>query len=73
MNLKAILLVIGVVAGGLIGYLTLPEVASIDLGNVAIQVNDAGTSNDRLFRVAIFAVVGGLIGLALGFFADQRR
>jgi hypothetical protein len=72
-NLKAVLLLVGLLVGGVIGYLTLPEVASIELGDVAIQVNDAGTSNDRLFRITLFAIVGGLVGLALGFFADQRR
>lgn len=73
MNLKGVLLLVGLVVGGVIGYLMMPEVATIGIGDVAIQVNDAGTQNDRIFRVGLFAIVGGLVGLGLGFFLDQRR
>ncbi len=73
MNLKGVLLLVGLVVGGLVGYLMLPEIATIGIGDVAIQVNDAGSQNDRIFRVGLFAVIGGLVGLALGFFLDQRR
>ncbi len=80
MNMKIGLLLIGLVAGGLVGYVTRPEAAEIKLGPVEIEVrgNDAASSDDpltggQLRDIAICAGIGALAGLGLGFVADQRR
>lgn len=79
MNMKIALLLIGLVAGGLAGYVSRPEAAEIKLGPVEIEVrgNDAASSDDPLTGgqmryIAICASIGALAGLGLGFVADRR-
>lgn len=97
MNAKLILLVLGVIIGGVAGWLTAPPpVASMSVGPVKVQVEgdqsggtmtatdnqgggmqvsvgNGGMLGDRTERTAIFAVIGGLIGLVIGVVADRRR
>ena len=78
---KVVLLVVGLLAGGLIGWITRPEAAEIRLGPLAVEVQSdraAGTQGGSLAsgqtqHVAIFAVVGAIIGFGLGFAVDRTR
>lgn len=78
---KAVLLVIGLIAGLLIGYVTRPESAEIRIGGFSIEVTGKGVerhrdgdlTNSQVQHIALFTVIGGLIGLALGFAADSGR
>jgi hypothetical protein len=80
MNAKVILLVIGLLVGGLAGYLTRPQAAEIKLGPLQMEVQtdqtaapgDAVTSS-QWQHIGIFAVIGAVVGLGLGFAVDQRR
>jgi uncharacterized membrane protein YeaQ/YmgE (transglycosylase-associated protein family) len=79
--MKVLWLVIGLVVGGLAGYLTRPQAAELKVAGVSIEVQGnhaAGASGGSLTtgqseHIAIFAVVGALIGLGIGFVADRRR
>jgi len=82
MNLKIVLLVIGFLVGGLAGWATLPErSAEMRIGDVEIAVDEnqvavgpEGTiAESRATRIAIFAGIGALIGLGIGFIADRRK
>ncbi|MGQ4273707.1 hypothetical protein [Terrihabitans sp. B22-R8] len=80
MNGKVILLIIGLVAGGLIGYVTRPQSAEISLPGVNIQITGdeparggGDITSDQWQHIGLFAVIGGIIGLGLGFVADRRR
>lgn len=79
MNTKIALLVIGLLVGGLIGYVTRPEAAEIKLGPLSVEVRgeDAASSDSPLTSgqmryIAICAGIGGLAGLGLGFAAAGR-
>ncbi len=98
MNTKTLLLIVGLVIGGAIGWFTAPHASSVQLGPLNVQVqngggdssggsvtatNDNGQINvkvgdsspldDRNSRTLIFAIIGGGIGLGLGFTLDRRR
>jgi hypothetical protein len=42
-------------------------------GGVDISIGRRSVFDDRNTRTAIFAVIGGVIGLVIGFVADRRR
>jgi hypothetical protein len=97
MNLRLILLAIGLVIGGVVGWTTAPDTSTIKLGplNVEVQGGSSGNSaaitateddgevnvrvgstsplDDRNPRTVIFAVIGGIVGGAAGFFAGGRK
>ncbi|GJE59672.1 hypothetical protein [Methylobacterium trifolii] len=81
MNAKIVLLVVGLLAGGLVGYLTRPQAAEIKIGPLSVEVQGdrpAGARGGELTtgqmqHVGIFAVIGALAGFGLGFVADRRR
>lgn len=81
MNAKIALLIVGLVAGGLTGYLTRPQAAEIKLGPLSIEVQDkasAGLSGGDLTtgqvqHVGLFAVLGAVIGLGIGYVVDSRK
>ncbi|NNM74619.1 hypothetical protein [Enterovirga aerilata] len=82
MNLKLVLLVAGLLLGGLVGYLTRPEAAQLNLGPVSIEVQSdrAASPRDRgamttgqWQHVGAFAIGGAMIGLLAGFALDRRR
>lgn len=81
MNAKIVLLVVGLVAGGLVGYLTRPQAAEIKIGPLSVEVQGdrpAGAGGGELTsgqmqHVGLFAVVGALAGFGLGFVADRRK
>jgi hypothetical protein len=80
MNTKVILLVIGLLVGSLIGYVTRPESADIKVGPIQLNVQtdqtaapgDAVTSSGWQ-HIGIFAVIGALVGLGAGFAMDRRK
>jgi hypothetical protein len=79
-NGKAVLLVLGLVVGGLVGYVTRPEGAEVKVGPLSIEVqgNRPAQAGDPMTsgqwqHVAIFTALGGVIGAAVGFVVDRRR
>ena len=98
MNAKIILLIVGLLVGGAVGWLTAPAPAlNVDIGGVSVEVQggegEGGTVtatgedgggvqlqvgnpsplNDRNARTGIFALIGALVGFAVGLVADRRR
>ena len=82
MNLRIGLLVVGLLVGGLVGYLTRPEAAQINLGPVSIEVQSDRTASPRSGgamtsrqwqHVGAFAIGGAVLGLLAGFVVDRRR
>lgn len=81
MNAKVLFLVIGLVVGGLAGWLTRPQAAEISILGLQVEVQGdraAGASKGSLTtgqtqHVMIFAAIGALLGFGLGFVADRRR
>jgi len=77
MNLKILCLVLGLVAGGITGWLTRPQVAEIRLPGIDIRVQGessrGGLTSEQSRHIALAAVVGAIIGLGVGFVADRRR
>jgi hypothetical protein len=79
-NLKVILLVLGVVIGGVVGYATRPETAEIRIGKLNIEItgkgigrHDGSLTSDQWKHIAIFSLIGGAIGLGLGFAMQRGR
>jgi hypothetical protein len=72
-----VLAVIGLVAGAMIGYLTRPEIAQMQIGPLNIEVRGNGPArggeltSGQVQYVLSAALIGALIGLGLGF-AVQR-
>jgi hypothetical protein len=79
-NPKVLFLLIGIIAGGLVGYLTRPESAEIRIGNLNIEVTGKGfgrhddtLTSSQARHVALFALIGGLLGLGFGFAVDRGK
>jgi hypothetical protein len=79
-NPKVLFLVLGIVAGGIIGYLTRPESAEIRIGPLNIEVTGKGIArrDDTLTssqsrHIGLFALIGGLLGLGFGFAVDNGK
>ena len=80
-NTRLALLVLGVLVGGVVCYVTRPQAAEIRLGGASFEIENTGaTASDasglttgQLRRVFVFAVAGGAIGLLAGVVADRRR
>jgi hypothetical protein len=78
-NPKVFLLVLGVIIGGVIGYATRPETAEIRIGKLNIEIsgkgiggrNDGTLTSEQSKHIAIFALIGGLLGLGLGFAVER--
>ena len=79
-NTKVILLVVGLLVGGLLGFLTRPQTAEVKLGPISMEVQTDQTAapgdsvtSSQWQRIAVFAVIGAVVGVGLGFAADRRR
>lgn len=82
MNLKVLLLLVGIVVGGLVGYLTRPEAAELRIGSLSVEVQSNQAASPRSGgsittgqwqHIGTFAAAGAVIGLLVGFVADRRR
>ena len=80
MNIKVVLLVVGLLVGGFAGYLTRPEATELQIGPLQLEVQTdrpAGAggpvTSGQWQRIAIFGGIGALIGLGLGFALDRRK
>jgi hypothetical protein len=80
LNTKIVLLIVGLIAGGLVGYLTRPETAEIKLGPLSIEVQGdqpaqggGSMTSSQTQHVAAFAVLGAVVGFGLGFVVDRRK
>ena len=78
-NLIALLLV-GLVIGGLAGYMTRPESTEIKLGPLSIEVRSnevahggGPLTSSQAQHIAIMAALGGIIGLGVGFAVGKRK
>ena len=73
-------MVIGLVIGGLAGYLTRPESTEIKLGPLSVEVRsnemargDGPLTSSQVQHIAILTAIGGIIGLGIGFAAGKRK
>lgn len=81
LNAKVALLLLGLLIGGAVGYLTRPQAAEIKIGGASIEFSDnkvsTGSSGSLTSgqgrHIAVYALVGGVIGLLIGFATDRRR
>ena len=78
-NLIAFLSV-GLVIGGLAGYLTRPESTEIKLGPLSFEVRSdemarggGPLTSSQVQHIAILTAIGGIIGLGVGFAAGKRK
>jgi hypothetical protein len=78
-NLIAFLL-IGLVIGGLSGYMTRPESTEFKLGPLSFEVRSdevarggGPLTSSQVQHIAILTALGGIIGLAVGFAAAKRK
>lgn len=77
MSFKVLFLVLGLAAGGIVGWLTRPQVAEIRLPGIDIKLQgqsaDGGLTSEQSRHIGLAAVAGAIIGLGVGFLADRRR
>jgi len=78
-NLVAFLIV-GLLIGALAGYLTRPESTEIKLGPLNIEVKGDRVAHDngpvtssQMQHIALITVLGGAIGLGLGFVMRNNK
>jgi len=79
-NPKVLFLILGIVLGGLIGYLTRPESAEIRIGPLNIEVTGKGIArpdetitSSQARHIGVFALIGGLLGLGFGIAVDNGK
>jgi hypothetical protein len=79
-NALIVYAIIGLLIGGLAGYLTRPESAEIRIGPVQIEVTGKGIARNggemtssQMQHVLLIALIGGLIGAGVGFAADRGK
>jgi uncharacterized membrane protein YeaQ/YmgE (transglycosylase-associated protein family) len=73
-NPLVVFLVVGLLIGALAGYLTRPEAAEIHFGPINIEVSGnhvarggGELTSSQAQHIAIVTLIGGIVGLALGF------
>ena len=73
-------LIVGLLIGALSGYLTRPESTEIKLGPLSIEVKGNQVAHDngpltssQVQHIAIITLIGGVIGLGVGFAAGKSR
>ena len=80
-NPKVALLMLGLLFGAVVGYLTRPEAAEIKLGGTTIEFQNNqvsagpsdGITGGQSRHILLYTLAGGIIGLLAGFAADRRR
>ena len=72
--------VVGLLIGALAGYLTRPESSEIQLGPLKIEVTEDRPARDsgpltskQVQHIALITLIGGVIGLGLGFASGRNR
>jgi len=72
--------VIGLLIGALAGYVTRPESAEIRIGPVQIEITGKGIdrgggdlTSSQVQHVLLIALIGGLIGVGLGYAVDRGK
>ena len=77
MNTKIVLLFLGLVVGGIIGYITRPESAEIRIGPMNIQITGPGPAqsgpltSDQMQHVVLIAILGAIVGFGIGIVAER--
>ena len=73
-NTLVVFLVAGLLIGAFAGYLTRPESAHIKLGPINIEISgnqvargDGPLTSSQIEHIAIITLIGGLVGLVVGF------
>jgi len=73
-------LIIGLLVGTVSGYMTRPESTEIKLGPVSIEVKGNQVAHDdgplissQVQHIANITLIGGVIGLGVGFAAGRSR
>ena len=73
-------LLVGLVIGGLAGYLTRPESTEVKLGPLSFEVRSdevarggGPLTSSQVQHIAIMMAIGGVIGLGVGFAAGKRK
>jgi len=73
-------LLIGLVIGGLAGYMTRPETTEIKLGPLSLEVRSnevarggGPLTSSQVQHIAIMTALGGIILLGVGFAISKRR
>jgi hypothetical protein len=79
-NSLVVFLLIGLAIGALVGYVTRPQTAEIRFGPISVEVRGDNVARDggpltsgQVQHIAIIALIGGLIGLGLGFAVKSGR
>ena len=80
-NPMVVFLVIGVLAGALIGYVTRPESAEIRIGPLNIEITGKGISSRRdqeltssqVQHIALLTLIGGVLGLGFGYAVERGK
>ena len=77
---KIVLLLIGALIGGLIGYVSRPESAEIKIGPINIQVTGPGAAGGggelttpQLQHIGLIALIGAALGFGVGFVVERRK
>ncbi|HMN52493.1 MAG: hypothetical protein KF794_14015 [Xanthobacteraceae bacterium] len=80
MNIKVIGLVLGIVAGLLIGYVTRPvTTAAIRVPGINLEIktdapaNSGGLNQEQTQHLVIWAIIGAIVGFGGGYIAERRR
>ena len=76
-----VFLVIGVLAGALVGYVTRPESAEIRIGPLNIEITGKGISSRRdqeltssqVQHIALLTLIGGALGLGFGYAVERGK
>ena len=79
-NVLVVFLLAGLAIGALAGYLTRPETAEIKIGPLSVEVRGDRVANrggpvtsGQVEHIAIVTLIGGIIGLAVGFAIKSGR
>lgn len=80
LNSKVALLLLGLLIGSVVGYLTRPDTAEIKIGGTSIEFSNnqvstgssASLASGRSRHMFLYAAAGGVIGLLVGFAGDGR-
>jgi len=75
-KLKIICLLLGLVAGGLLGFVTKPPAAQVTIPVINLQVKTEAPqgelTNRQVNHIALCALIGAIVGFGVGFVADRR-